>query len=346
MKPEVPMVRRFHRRMQFAGVLWAFVLIASMGWGQNPSTRWRLTIEITHRGKEPVGELVLSFQHARVGTIFEAKTDKHGKVIVELPEGPYEVTIKRKDTVLGMRRIWVRPEPDRVIRWTMDIPPISTGLSDAARTTGETKEEAGNGTVTPTEVAEPAPILPQTTERESGGLPTKPVKTKPQKKENQATKELFEKPDELYQAGMIAAREGDYERAIEQWRRYLSMRPKDLTAMYNLGLALLKQDRCDEAVSYFEQVRQAHASWEKVLVAEVECLQRLERWEDAILLYEKLVLFKPTRAVYWFNLGVVAYRAGDLTKARQAWQKVIELSPDTPEGNLARQLLHRIPEDT
>ena len=79
-----------------------------------------------------------------------------------------------------------------------------------------------------------------------------------------------------------------------------------------------------------------------------------ERWDDAAKWYEKALELDPKNADASTDLGVSYYYSNkpdqalaqfgkqDLKAAATEWQKVVELAPDSPEGQAARRALEGI----
>jgi tetratricopeptide (TPR) repeat protein len=73
--------------------------------------------------------------------------------------------------------------------------------------------------------------------------------------------------------GVIAAREGRPQAAIEHWKRSLAANPRDPDALFNLGLTLSKAGRHQEARPYLERFL---ATAPRALYA--RDLERVRRW--------------------------------------------------------------------
>jgi tetratricopeptide (TPR) repeat protein len=63
-----------------------------------------------------------------------------------------------------------------------------------------------------------------------------------------------------------------------------------------------------------------------------DLLLRSERLAEALTLYQRVVRHQPNNGVAWFFIGHIQGKQGQLDAAEGAYQKVIEVGPDRPEG--------------
>ena len=106
-----------------------------------------------------------------------------------------------------------------------------------------------------------------------------------------------------YNLGVFTEAGGDHparERAIEHYRRAVSLDPGYVDAHYNLGVAL----------------------------------ERIERYDESVLSYERVLALDPARGDAFNNLGVVYERLGQSGKAAAAYLRSIQLSPLNVEPRL------------
>lgn len=67
------------------------------------------------------------------------------------------------------------------------------------------------------------------------------------------------------------------------------------------------------------------------------------RFEEAIPWYEQALSLEPSHPHALLNIGIArAVGLRDLEGALSAWEQVVEIAPDSPEGAAARELLGRM----
>ena len=107
---------------------------------------------------------------------------------------------------------------------------------------------------------------------------------------------------ERFQKAVELQRQGALEKAADEYRALLTLRPNYLEARANLGVVLAK----------------------------------LGRYDEAIAAYEEALKLAPQFMPLWLNLGIVYHRASQFEKAVPIFERVLSDSPDSLQ---ARQLL-------
>ncbi len=97
-----------------------------------------------------------------------------------------------------------------------------------------------------------------------------------------------------------------YDDAIRWYTEALKLAPKDVDVSTDLGVSYYYANQPDKALAQFDQS----------------------------------LKLDPTHAKTILNVGVVkAFAKQDLSGAQQAWEQAVKLSPNSPEGQRAKQLL-------
>jgi membrane associated rhomboid family serine protease/Flp pilus assembly protein TadD len=132
---------------------------------------------------------------------------------------------------------------------------------------------------------------------------------------------------------------GDVNGAIAHAQRAAAITPQDPHAQFMLGTLLMGQHSYTEAVAPFiatTRLRpQFGPAWVNLCVAQLE----LKLPQDALPNCEQGVKLSPNEAESWFNLGRVRYAIHDLTGARDALAKAVELNPQGFDENLQYALM-------
>lgn len=119
---------------------------------------------------------------------------------------------------------------------------------------------------------------------------------------------------------------GRFEEAEPLYRRLLALNPKDPTAVYQFGVVLMKQARCEEALDVFRKMSTLDSEDEDyadTVFRMGQCLVELKRWDDAFvhfqMLYDAAAEFEETNK----NLPLPAgTRVLDKKKLAQWLEKV------------------------
>ena len=104
----------------------------------------------------------------------------------------------------------------------------------------------------------------------------------------------------------MAAQNGKDQDAIKWYQASLSLNPKDVNVSTDLGVSYYYNKETDRAIQQLQHSLEIDPSHAKTLL----------------------------------NLGVVrAFGKQDLKGATEAWQKLVQVAPQSPEGQQARQAL-------
>lgn len=126
---------------------------------------------------------------------------------------------------------------------------------------------------------------------------------------NKLESKVKENPDDLESALHLAHMQQDagiYEKAIENYKKYLSKFPEDADA------------RVDMAICYYN----------------------LNDYNTAIKEMETAIKYQPKHQIAYLNLGIVNLTAKNLEASREWFQKTVELDPNSEAGKRAQELLH------
>ena len=158
--------------------------------------------------------------------------------------------------------------------------------------------------------------------------------------------ELLEKAPEVYQIhfnlGMAYEKVEDYDKAAEHFRVFLEHEPDHFDANFSLANALSRTGGRDEAVRYYEkcselQPRNAVTHFNLGLA-----LFQSDRLDEAEKAFERCLAADPGFADAHFMLGNIHLRNKDAAGARESYEKFLELAPDSPNAEAARQALEKL----
>lgn len=125
----------------------------------------------------------------------------------------------------------------------------------------------------------------------------------------------------------------DYELAERTLMTALKLRPYYGKAYYNLGRVYLEQNKTEIAWGFFKK-----ACTEADLDTEVgfnmygRVSIALNKNEDAIIAFERMVKLNPNNNETWFNLGNSYFAQNNFDKAINCYQNQVKLKPDDYRG--------------
>ncbi len=116
--------------------------------------------------------------------------------------------------------------------------------------------------------------------------------------------------------------------------------PRDVSVRIELGNLYFDSERFEDAVRWYEQAlaiepRNVSASTDLGIA-----YYYMNQPDRALQQFDRSLAIDPRHTKTLLNLGIVrAFGKDDLEGATQAWERVVEYAPDSPEGKRAKQAL-------
>ena len=150
------------------------------------------------------------------------------------------------------------------------------------------------------------------------------------------------KPDlvsTLLNAGLAAAKLDEQGQAADWFRRALRVDPKSPEAANGLGLTLAKQGDSAGALRYFQDAIAQRRDYSAAINNLGALYLQQGKSNDAIAAFEYGIQVAPDEDILYLNLGRVHARLGDLSKARQVMQRLLDRKPGNATATRALQEL-------
>lgn len=134
---------------------------------------------------------------------------------------------------------------------------------------------------------------------------------------------------ELNVAGVQALGKGQFEDALELFRKASEMEPQNPEYLNNLGVVELQRKKLSEAVQYFTRATIADSNYARAHYNLGVAYQGLNKDPLAVAAYKKTLELQPDAVEAYFNLGIVYARGGKKTEAIESYKKFIaRAAPD------------------
>jgi tetratricopeptide (TPR) repeat protein len=115
--------------------------------------------------------------------------------------------------------------------------------------------------------------------------------------------------------------------------------PKNADARVQLGNLYFDAERYSEAITWYSEALKLAPNDVNISTDLGVSYYQTNQPDRALQQFERSLKIDPAHTKTLFNVGIVkAYGKQDLAGAEQAWRRVIELAPDSPEGQAARRL--------
>ena len=135
---------------------------------------------------------------------------------------------------------------------------------------------------------------------------------------------------QLLNQGVQWLQKGNLDRASGLFSSVLDLSPAEPDALHMMGVVARKQNRLNDAETFFRRSLEAEARQPQVLNNLANRLRGTERVDEAIDLYEKAVKMQPEFADGWFNLGLTHQARASHPAAIEAFRKAQAIKPGDP----------------
>ncbi|HSE42517.1 MAG TPA: tetratricopeptide repeat protein [Acidobacteriota bacterium] len=137
----------------------------------------------------------------------------------------------------------------------------------------------------------------------------------------------------------IYSEQGKYPEAIEAYKKFISAKPDNQEAKLELAAIYLQQKNIDEAKALLGGTSLDSITNPYTLYNLGVGFYNAGQTDEAIRYWEKAVSLDPKLTDAWLQLGFAYYAAGNIAKAKEALQKVIELEPGSDNAKSAQEFL-------
>jgi tetratricopeptide (TPR) repeat protein len=115
---------------------------------------------------------------------------------------------------------------------------------------------------------------------------------------------------------------------LEEWRRAVAANPSDLNQRASLALTLDRAGLHDEALrQYTELSRRGGGNW-SLYYNMGNALTKLERYEEAVASYEKSIAMNPKHARTYNHIGIALKKLREYDRAIRAFETAMQLDPN------------------
>jgi cytochrome c-type biogenesis protein CcmH/NrfG/predicted RNA-binding Zn-ribbon protein involved in translation (DUF1610 family) len=128
---------------------------------------------------------------------------------------------------------------------------------------------------------------------------------------------------------------------IERLRQRVNANPDDMASTLRLANLLHDVHIFDQAVEYYRRYLEKNESDPDARVDMGICLFEIGRVEEAIAEMEKALTYAPKHQLALYNLGIVNLASGNVEKARDYFQRCIDVNPSAEVAQKAKRILEQ-----
>lgn len=146
-------------------------------------------------------------------------------------------------------------------------------------------------------------------------------------------------PASQAEVGIALGKNGRLPEATALLRQVIAQEPQLFRAHFGLGMLSYQAKRYETAEREFRLAATCpHATPDNLFMLGAT-LQKLNRFQEALPIYQGLVAKMPNEPSYAFNLGMLANQMGDAPLARRQLSAYLRLAPMAPDRESVAQLL-------
>ena len=136
--------------------------------------------------------------------------------------------------------------------------------------------------------------------------------------------------EQIYQAGVSYYESGDYEKAIEAYKRAIQLNPGSMDFYYHLGMAFSSLGRYKEAVQAYSSAIRLRPEYAAAYYNLGHAYSNLKQYEKAIRAFQRAIQYEPDHIEAYFALGNAYIDSGKEEKAINTLEAAIQRKPDNP----------------
>jgi tetratricopeptide (TPR) repeat protein len=123
---------------------------------------------------------------------------------------------------------------------------------------------------------------------------------------------------------------GEYEKAIEAYKRALQLSPNSEAAYYHLGMAYSSLGRYDEAVGVYNRAIRIKPDYASAHFNLGHAYSNLKHYDKAIRAFRQAIQYEPDNTEAYLALGRAYLDSGKEDKAVDAFETAIRRNPENP----------------
>ncbi|MBN1532927.1 MAG: tetratricopeptide repeat protein [Spirochaetes bacterium] len=130
----------------------------------------------------------------------------------------------------------------------------------------------------------------------------------------------------------------DYDRSLEMYNRVSRIDSRNVRILSKIGELYYEKGELDRAMQMFSRITEIDPLTENARVAYMNMgniLDDAQRYDEAIMMYEKALTISPKDDATYYNLGLAYVHAGKPEKAVDAWRRGGRLNERDPKFLLA-----------
>lgn len=142
-----------------------------------------------------------------------------------------------------------------------------------------------------------------------------------------------------YYRGLAIEKNGDMDKALEDFKKSLELDPQLLLSLAEAGKIYAKKKDLNNAVIYYKKAFDLETKDVLTLYNYGVCLFNLGNSDEAQKVFEKLISIDPNYPDAYYQLGIIYMGANDNAKAKEFLEKFVAMDPKNENVPVAKEIL-------
>lgn len=168
----------------------------------------------------------------------------------------------------------------------------------------------------------------------------KVVERQKQNLEQEEKKRLVSESRRLNNSGVIAYHNGQYEKALELFKKAIELNPEFTEGYNNLGLTYTELKDEEKATEAFKKAIELDPDLSATYNNLGYAFYRMGSYEEAIEMYNEAIGRSKDNSSAYTNLGNAYYKLNRIEEAIEAWKKALEIDPGNEKAQRNLKKFH------
>ena len=133
-----------------------------------------------------------------------------------------------------------------------------------------------------------------------------------------------------------------YKQKLAALKTAVEKNPEDTLALREYADFLAASHKMDEAINYYEKILEKDKSRSDIYFSLSIIYYNKNDFAKAEDQNKKVLAYNPQNQMALYNIGAIAATQGDVDKAKEFWDQVIKVNPESETGKLAAESLERL----
>ena len=134
----------------------------------------------------------------------------------------------------------------------------------------------------------------------------------------------------------------EYRKKLAELKEAVDSNPSDTLAMRNYADFLSASHKMNEAIPYYEKILEINPKRSDIYFSLALIYYNKQDFLKCEEANNKVLSFEPKNQMALYNLGAIAATQGKKDKAKEFWNMVMNINPDSETGKLAKESLAKL----